>query len=262
METMNINLAAAWHPRGEFNRFLELLPQLLPAYQWISISLPPDTDEEIVGSLQDLPQVSADKTPDWSGGRFKALQGALQFPGSHVQYADFDRLLRWVETKPAEWQKIVSMILEVDCLIIGRSDKAYQTHPQALIQTEAISNQVISHFLGMEVDVSAGSKGFSREAAEYIVANCEPGHALGTDGEWPMILKQAGFRVSYITADGLDWESADRYREKAADQISQREAAKKYDADPENWAKRVGVAMEIIQMGISTIGRGIDPREG
>ena len=261
METMNITLAAAWQPRGELNRFLELLPQLQAAYQWISIALPPETEGEIVDRFQDLPQVSADRTRDWSWGRFKALQGALQYPGSHVQYADFDRLLRWVETEPVEWQKIVSMILEVDCLIIGRSDKAYQTHPQALIRTEAISNQVISHFLGMEVDVSAGSKGFSREAAEYIVANCEPGHALGTDAEWPIILKQAGFQLSYITADGLDWESADRYRDKAADQLSQREAAKNYDADPENWAKRVGVSMEIIRMGISTIERGINPRE-
>ena len=206
--------------------------------------------------------MSADKTPDWSGGRFKALQGALKLPSSHVQYADFDRLLRWVETKPAEWQKIIGKILEVDCLIIGRSDIAYQTHPQALIQTEAISNQVISHFLGIKVDVSAGSKGFSREAAEYIVANCEPGHALGTDAEWPMILKQAGFQVSYITADGLDWESADRYREEAADQLSQREAAENYDADPGNWAMRVGVAMEIVQMGIRTVGKEINPRKG
>ena len=262
MESMHITLAAAWHPRGEFNRFLELLPQLRKAYQWISISLPPETEDEIVDSLQDLPQVSADKTPDWSWGRFKVLQGALQHSISHVQYADFDRLLRWVETKPEEWQKILTMICEEDCLIVGRSDKAYQTHPQALIQTEAISNQVISHCLGMKVDVSAGSKGFSREAAEYILANCEPGHALGTDAEWPIILKRAGFNVSYVTVDGLDWESADRYRDKAADQLSQREAAKNYDADPENWALRVGVAMEIVRMGINTIGRDMDPREG
>jgi len=153
-------------------------------------------------------------------------------------------------------------IRQQDFLIIGRSAASYQTHPQALIQTEAISNQVVSFLAGQRMDVSAGSKGFSRQAAEYLVANCEPGHALGTDAEWPLVLKRAGFKVCYVTVDGLDWESADRYRQKAADQLSQREAAENYDADPENWAMRVGVAMEIVQMGIRTVGKEINPRKG
>lgn len=252
---MNINLAAAWHPRGELKRLLELLPKLRSAYHWIAIALPPDVEDEIFDSLQDLPMVSAEKTPHWSSGRFKALQVALQFPGTHVQYADLDRLLRWVETKPEEWSNTIKKILAGDCLVIGRTDKAYQTHPQALIRTEAISNLVVSRFLDKEVDVSAGSKGFSRKAAEYIIANCEPGHALGTDAEWPLILKQAGLEVSYVIVDGLDWESADRYRDQAADPISQKEAARIYDADPDNWARRVAVAMEIIQMAIQTASR-------
>jgi SAM-dependent methyltransferase len=254
---MSIALAAAWRPRGEFNRFLELLPQFQSAFSGITITLPPETEEDVLISLKDLPQVSADLTPDWSWGRFKALEGALQYPCSHIQYADFDRLLRWVETKPEEWQKILTMICEEDCLIVGRSDKAYQTHPQALIQTEAISNQVISQIMGMTVDVSAGSKGFSRQAAEYIVANCVPGHALATDAEWPIILNRSGYKVSYVTVDGLDWESADRYREKAANLQGQRAAAENYDADPQNWARRIEVAQEIITIGLEAAVREI-----
>lgn len=259
---MTIALATAWHPRGELTRFIKQLPYLQNAYSGMAVSMPPEVDEEVVKRLQKLPQVKVVITPDWSWGRYLALQQALEIDCTHVQYTDFDRLLRWIETRPQEWQQTLEAIQQQDCLIIGRSAASYQTHPQALIQTEAISNQVVSFLAGQRMDVSAGSKGFSRQAAEYLVANCEPGHAFGTDAEWPLVLKRAGFKVCYVTVDGLDWESADRYRQKAADQLSQREAAENYDADPENWAMRVGVAMEIVQMGISTVGKEINPRKG
>jgi SAM-dependent methyltransferase len=256
---MTIVLATAWHPRGELDRFLKLLPLLQQAYSGIAISLPPETDTELVHRLQELTQVEVVTTPDWSWGRSLALELALDFSGTHIQYVDFDRLLRWVETRQAEWEQILEAILEFDCLIIGRSTRSYQTHPQALIQTEAISNLVVSHLVGQPLDVSAGSKGFSRKACEYLVANCELGPALGTDAEWPLILKRAGFQVNSTSVDGLDWESADRFRETAADHQSQKYEAEIYDADPQNWARRVDVAMEIVRVGFETVNRKLAP---
>lgn len=256
---MTIALATAWQPRGELSRFINLLPRLQNAYSGIAVSLPPEADEKVVKHLQELPPVKVVITPDWSWGRYLALQQAIENDCNHIQYADFDRLLRWIETRPQEWQQTLETVQQHDCLIIGRSAASYQTHPQALIQTEAISNLVVSYLAGQTMDVSAGSKGFSRAAAEYILAHCQPGHALGTDAEWPLILMNAGFRVIYVTVDGLDWESADRFQKTAADQRSQMEAAEDYDADPENWEKRVAVAMEIVQSGIDTIGREINP---
>lgn len=259
---MTIILATAWHPRGELGRFLKLMPLLQQAYSGISISLPPETDTELVHHLQELTQVEVVTTLDWSRGRSLALELALELPGTHIQYVDFDRLLRWVETSQGEWEDILREIQEYDCLIIGRSAGSYQTHPQALIQTEAISNLVVSHLVGQPLDVSAGSKGFSRKACEYLVANCEPGHALGTDAEWPLILKRAGFQVNSVSVDGLDWESADRFREEAADHQSQKKEAEIYDADPQNWSRRVAVAMEIVQVGFETVNRKLTPLSG
>lgn len=259
---MTIILATAWHPRGELGRFLKLMPLFQQAYSGISISLPPGTDAELVHHLQELTQVEVVTTLDWSRGRSLALELALEFSGTHIQYVDFDRLLRWVETSQGEWEDILREIQEYDCLIIGRSAGSYQTHPQALIQTEAISNLVVSHLLGQPLDVSAGSKGFSRKACEYLVANCEPGHALGTDAEWPLILKRAGFQVNSVSVDGLDWESADRFREEAADHQSQKKEAEIYDADPQNWSRRVAVAMEIVQVGFETVNRKLPPLSG
>lgn len=252
---MTIALAAAWDPRGELSRFLDHLLLFQEEYAGMAISLPPGVEPRLVDRLQDLPQVRVTVTPDWSHGRYSALKLASDFSTSHIQYADFDRLLRWVETRPQEWRWVLQEIQEHDCLIIGRSTASYRTHPRALIETEAISNKVISHLLGQSMDVSAGSKGFSRPACETILDNSEPGFALGTDAEWPLILKQSGYQVDYIAVEGLDWESADRYRLEAADQLSQKEAADLYDADPQNWSRRVAVAMEIVQVGLDTVSK-------
>lgn len=250
---MSIALATAWYPRGEQPRFIDLLPQLMDVYTCIVITIPPDEGEDVLQSLSRVQHVKVIVTEDWSWGRYLALQQALQANTSHIQYADFDRLLRWVETRPEEWLQVVESIQTKDCLIIGRTERAYQTHPNALTATEAISNQVVSYFMGRSMDFSAGSKGFSRAAVKCILANCEPGHALGTDAEWPITLKRAGFRVDYVAVDGLDWESADRYRFEAAQPDAQRRVALEYDADVTNWKWRVSVAKEIIHSGLNAI---------
>jgi hypothetical protein len=161
-----------------------------------------------------------------------------------------DRLLRWVETRPAEWRNAVAQIEAGDYLIMGRSASAYATHPQALVRTEAISNRLISQLVGQALDVSAGSKGFGRRAAQYLVDQTKPGRALGADGAWTVLLHRAGFRVDYLEVDGLDWETADRYQARSADVEQQLALAQAYDQDPAHWAMRVEVALEIVQAGL------------
>ena len=75
------------------------------------------------------------------------------------------------------------------------------------------------------MDVSAGSKSFSRSAAQYLVDHARPDNSIGTDAEWPILLKQAGFGLEYIQVDGLDWESADQFQSQAATVDEQKQAA-------------------------------------
>jgi hypothetical protein len=247
---MTVVLASAWRPRGEMPRFQRLLPDLLCTYSGQAISLPPDAESEVLEILHTFPGIEVVVTPDWSGGRHLALQASLKFEATHVHYADFDRLLRWIETRPEEWQEIITDLQQVDCLVIGRTEAAYRTHPRALIETEAISNLVTSYLLGQAMDVSAGSKGFSRRAVEFLMEHCEPGRALGADADWLVTLHKGGFAVDYRVVDGLDWESADRFQTQAADGHYQKQAAEAYDRDPEHWAHRVRVALEIVESGI------------
>lgn len=257
---MTIVLTTTWNPRGELPRFERLLPQLEQQYLGIVISFPPVADPQVThfftqGDYAWRSDLLAFVNQEWPAGRYMALRKALEYPADYIQYADMDRLLRWVELYPQDWLQVIRAIQQTDCLVIGRTLAAYTTHPKNLVQTEAISNQVVSHFLGRPMDVSAGTKGFSRRAVEFLMANTCPGKALGTDAEWPILLRRGGFRIDYMELDSLDWETADRYRPEAASGADQRSAAEKSDADPANWVMRVQVAQEIVSVAFEAANR-------
>jgi hypothetical protein len=277
---LSIALAATWNPRGELPRLARLLSVLTQAYRDIILAVHPTIEPDTWQGLLALQAGLGFQTeqagmnaagcrlvplvaPDWSQGRHFALEKSLESEAGYIQYADLDRLLRWVETQQEEWLAVLAEIQQHDCLIIGRTEKAYGTHPQALVQTEALSNLVVSHLLGMPCDVSAGSKGFSRRAVEFLVVNSatnsRPGRALGTDAEWPILLQRGGFTIESIFVDGLDWESADRYKSQAAGLEDQRRAAAAYDTQLVNWKHRLRVAHEIIQSGLEASGRPLAP---
>jgi hypothetical protein len=256
---MSLCLAATWNPRGELERFLRLLPQFESVYDFLVVIFPPvaknpPLDELAATLAAQNGRLMVKVSPAWPQGRYLSLKTALETPASHIQYADMDRLLRWVETRPIEWQQAARRIQVNEAVIFGRTPAAYATHPQALSQTEALSNRVVSQILGQPMDVSAGSKGFSRTAAAYIVANSLPERAIGADATWPILLHRAGFHLDYLEVDGLDWESADRYRATAADAAAQQQAATAYDADPQHWAARVAIAQEIIHCAFDAAG--------
>ena len=254
---MSICLAATWYPRGELSRFIHLLPLLEQAYAWIVVSYIPSPDpgilEQLMASGSSPSHLSIYINDDQHSGRYLALQKALDRPVGFIHYADLDRLLHWVETRPGEWKGSLEQIERFDGIIFGRTHAAYSTHPQALIATENISNHVVSFALGETMDVSAGSKSFSRSAAQYLVDHCQSGNSIASDAEWPIILRQAGYELQYVEVDGLDWESADQYRERAASKTEQAQAAEAYDADPKHWARRVEIAEQIIHTALKLV---------
>jgi hypothetical protein len=224
-------------------------------YAGITIVLPPLVPQDLQDEISLLPGIRVIHSPDWAWGRHLALQGALGTSATHVQYADLDRLLRWVETRPDEWQLGVQAIMQAECVIFGRTPTAYRTHPLALRETERISNRVFSILFGLEVDLSAGVKGFSRQAGVYLQQNSSAGKALGLDAEWPVLLYEAGYTLEMMWVEGLDWETADRFLDRAADRTTQQRTADLYDQDPENWLRRVKVAQEIITAGLEAYQR-------
>jgi hypothetical protein len=255
--TTEITLATTFHPRGETARLERLYPQLLAAYRHLIVSLPPDAAEEDAERIGELPGVQTHVNADWAHGRYQALRLAAVTDATCVHYCDMDRLLRWVETRPDEWTQTLKLVRQSDCLVIGRTAAAWDTHPQALRQTEAISSGLFSRLLGQTLDLSAGSKGFSRRALDCLMANTAPGRAIGTDAEWVVILHRAGFPVDAVLVDGLDWEIPDQHQSAAASPERQRVLASQYDADPGRWAHRVRIAQEIVDAGMDAWTRSL-----
>jgi hypothetical protein len=162
-------------------------------------------------------------------------------------------LLHWVETRPDEWSDIVGMIPSTDCLLTGRTERAFTSRPKAIQETEAIINAVFSHLLGQPVDLGLGSRGFSRRAVGLILRNSTPG-GWG-DAAWPILVHRAGWKVSYVAADGVEWETPDFHRETIADEGTRQRAADAYDLRADRWASRVRVAQEIIAEGLAALER-------
>lgn len=237
-------LACAWRPRGERSLWQAAWPQLRAVYGGVIIALPSDADTEQAKPLAAMPDalICRATRPFWA--RHEALGRAVEAGAACVHYADGDRLLHWIETRPEEWRSVVAEITQTDCLIIGRNKWAFSTHPQAMQQTETIINDVASHLLGQPVDLGGGSRGLSVAAAEALLAHATPG-GYG-DAEWPILLRRLGFRVAYRSVHGLDWETPDHYQHRVADSERQRQVAADYDSRADRWAARVRTAHEIV----------------
>lgn len=237
---MSLTLACAWQVRGELPRLQRLYPAIAGLYAQTVIALNGDAPPEVIPTLEAL-GIRYAIYAEWSG-RHDVMRLALQTESPSIHYVDMDRLLRWIETRPAELREIVGRIPQSDCLVIGRTPAAWETHPQCMIQTEYLPNRFFSTYFGSEWDFGAGSKGFSREAVRFVLRHDPDGAALHMDIAWPVLLRRGGFALEYVEADGLDYESADQYQPNAADAAAQRHLAEAVDADPGQWALRVRVA--------------------
>lgn len=255
--TQKVCAALAWNPRGEHERLRRFYPQLQAIYSSIAVSVPPDADADAVEVLKALPGVIW-TDEHWVSGRHTVMQAALATDSDFIHYVDGDRLVRWVETRPDELVQTVARMRESDCLVIGRTAHAFATHPLAQQQPEKLSNDVFSQVLGRPLDFSSGSKGFSRAAVEFLLRHSPPGNVMGTDSEWVILLHRAGYRIDAVDVEGLDWETADRTLDHAADAETQRRVAAEYDADPEHWSFRVRVAQDIIDAGFDALKREIE----
>ena len=179
--------------------------------------------------------------------RRRALRAGLEAGTSHLQMCDFDRALHWMAHYPHELQEVIHTITEYDLLVLGRTDRAWATHPPYQADTEPLFNKIFALTTGLPWDVGAGSRGFSGQGAERLLdLSKEP--TIGIDAEWPLLLlREEGYEVGYRACEGLEFETADRF-------ATEIEAAGSYEAweaemsaDPARWAFRLRLATLIAE---------------
>jgi hypothetical protein len=251
----DIALASTWHPRGETQRLAKAWKRISETYRAVSIVVPTDAPcEQLADEIGAARQLLC-PAPSWSRGRYEALRLAVASEASAIQYVDMDHLLRWIETRPDEWYKVTGIAAHTPFLVIGRTRQAYSTYPLAISETERPINSLFSRIFGQETDLCAAARGMSRDVACMLLRESTTVEAFGVDTEWPAIAFRHGVGLTYVEADGLDWESADRYQSTAADAVRQSQLAALYDHDPENWTFRVRAAEAMIKSGLAALGR-------
>lgn len=256
--TPNVALAATLHdPRGaDLPALVAALPDLARRYAGLAIFATEETPDAILRPLADAGAAVTRRPSEYreiGRRRLDAVALATTFaPAVHL--CDFDRLLHWWQHWRDELDATLARIPTVDLLLLGRTERAWATHPTTQIETEGLANRVVSHFYGESVDVCSGSRGLSRRAVDYLAAHSRE-RGVGTDGEWPLLLRRAGgFRHAHLPTEGLEFETADRHADEvaAAGGLAAWNAA--LDRDAARWTFRTRLAGDIIAGALSALG--------
>jgi hypothetical protein len=173
-----------------------------------------------------------------------------------VHLCDFDRLLHWWHHWRDELAATLARLPAADLTILGRTERAWSTHPANQLETEGLANRLVSHFYGADVDIASGSRGLSRQAVEFLGTHSRV-HDVGTDGEWPLLLRRAArFRCAQLLVEGLEFETADAYPDEVAAAGGPDAWNAGLDRDAGRWAFRTRLAGDIIAGALSAVGEG------
>jgi hypothetical protein len=254
-------------PDCAFLPFIAATAPALAAYPRVVVAATAATDPRVVARLEELGAlvVPGGLTGD---GRRTALAAAGD--GWEACFAcDFDRWLHWAAAWPDE---LVALPARVDRLArrgvppwyvcLGRTSRAFRTHPAAQRLPEAATNRALSLAAGQPLDAVSGAAWLSPEAAATVLAaSIEP--TAATDLEWPaLILRHDPARLRGLRCEGLEWETPDFHPTAiaAAGGLAAWTAAA-YDT-PAVWAARLALAAASTAALARVLDEGVSPRSG
>ena len=236
-----------------------LLGRLQELYEGISVVPTSSTSERLLGTLSGVAVESLDESNGAIGvGRRHALKLGLLSGASHLHYCDFDRILHWIDRYPSELTSILRAIQAHDYLMIGRTERAFATHPRVQVDTEGITNRGFSHWFGEPVDVTAGSCGVSAQAAALLLKRSVT-NSNATDAEWPALVRLAGLRVGFIRTEGLEFETPDYFQDQIAAEGSLEAWMEKRSQPLDSWISRTRLTLESLEALRAVSREGRDP---
>ncbi len=255
----NVALAATVHqPDRRLTGLMEAqMPALAARYAALVAYCSHDTHPAVLDLLRRqgaLVEVDAEEPAGIMGigaVRRRTISAGLRAGTSHLQMGDFDRILHWVAGYPQELEAVIAEIPNYDLLVLGRTERAWATHPPPQAETEPLFNHVFHLATGLPWDVGAGSRGLSRRAAEFLLSiSKEP--SVGVDAEWPLLLLRPppripsatkdGFCLGHRACEGLEFETADRYGPEIEAAGGYEAWVRQVSAEPARWAFRLQVA--------------------
>jgi hypothetical protein len=180
----------------------------------------PPTNKEIIHLLEDddflvckspsMRQVDTYK---------KALKNSIeqiQNPNNDkIFYSDFDRLLHWLDNYPNELQDLFYNYKNHEYFHIGRTKRAFASHPSTQIYTERIVNKIASEILKFSEtkDIISVCYIITKRLAEKVLM-VKNTTKTGFYGTWPVLYWKWAESKHYIEVEGLEWETADQFQAK------------------------------------------------
>jgi hypothetical protein len=253
-----VGLAVTVHqPDDRLARLTEIqLPALVARYAALAAFCSRETHPAILDVLrhQGVSVTLDDGEPCGIDGighvRRATVRSGLQAGTSHLQMCDFDRAIHWVANYPNELEAVIAGIPNYDLLVLGRTERAWATHPPYQAETEPLFNRVFALVSGLEWDVGAGSRGLSRRAAGTLLKLSQE-MTVGVDAEWPLLLLNLqGYRVGHRRCEGLEFETADRYGAEIEAAGGYQAWEAEIDSDPQQWVFRLRVALMIAEAAL------------
>ena len=210
------------------------------------IAVTPSTHQKIISTLNDLEFQTLIGPKDINGIYKEPLKNALTDEPDQIFYCDFDRILHWAMAYPNELKNTVISHLYHDFLLIGRTSRAFKTHPETQTITENIANHVASQILGFKEtrDIISACWRFTPRLAEKLL-KLPAKNIYGFYCEWPLTAWRHAANPVYLEVEGLEWETPDKYRreikEKGYDRwIKELQTSKE-------WKRRVNLLKDTIE---------------
>jgi len=248
---MAITLATTYHDGNDrmHEQIARVLPTFTQLFDGIAIQVSVRAPERSLALLARAGAVIQRDDPSQPVGaaglgnaRRRVLALALQQNTPVLLFFDFDSLLHWAERYPDELAAVLSQLAQYDMTIIGRTERALNSHPQSQCATEVLVNRLFAHFAGAAWDVMRSGRGLARRAAETIVRESHD-DGISTDVTWPLVLlQQGGFSITSIAVEGTEFETQDRYQPEVSGAGGQGQWLEQLDRDPRRWAHRFNLA--------------------
>lgn len=251
---MSVVLACTHHdPNG---RLWPLAQSALPTLKemftevvfWVSCHTSPQTLQQLqkmgVHAQQNL--VESDP-PLYGQDRRCVIEEACGLGAKHILYCDSDRVFHWVNHYPYELAHIIAMLANYDLLVLGRTERAFSTHPKSQQDTEQMVNHLFQQVSGQKWDITTAARGLSRQAAITLMAESVD-DTIGVDASWPLLLlQQPTLTTGYVTTEGLEFETADRNTAEIQQAGSLEQWKEQIANNPHEWLFRLRFAQDEIQ---------------
>jgi hypothetical protein len=246
-------VATLHDPRGVSLTLIDLGPDsvttALESYPLVVVATTAATDTRVTTRLQ---QLGAHVVPGGQAG--EGRRAALTAAGANQPACfscDFDRWLHWARFWPDELAALPARLARLGgkriapwYVCLGRTARAFATHPAAQRLPETATNRALSATAGRPLDAVAGAAWLTPEAVKLILAGSrEP--TAATDLEWPaLILRHDPGRLRGLRCEGLEWETPDFHAAEIAAAGGLQAWTRATFDTPAMWAARLRLAAE------------------